>query len=109
MLVGSEFKHLVRGALGRMDTGKINATEDDALQFHSSGRPGKLSVAPQKPLVTQRDLSLAYSPGVAYPCLRIEKDPSAAFDYTSKFNFVAVVSTGSLVLALGALRSLAAT
>ncbi len=70
-----------------MDTGKINATEDDALQFHADGRPGKLSIAPHKPLVTQRDLSLAYSPGVAYPCLRIQKDPSAAFDYTSKGQF----------------------
>jgi malate dehydrogenase (oxaloacetate-decarboxylating)(NADP+) len=91
-----------------MDTGKINTTEDDALQFHSAGRPGKLSIAPHKPLVTQRDLSLAYSPGVAYPCLRIEKDPSAAFDYTSKGNFVAVVSNGTAVLGLGDLGALAA-
>ncbi len=59
-----------------MDTGKINATEDEALQFHADGRPGKLSIAQHKPLVTQRDLSLAYSPGAAYPCLRIQKDPS---------------------------------
>ena len=91
-----------------MDTGKINATEDEALQFHASGRPGKLSIAPHKPLVTQRDLSLAYSPGVAYPCLRIEKDPSAAFDYTSKGNFVAVISNGTAVLGLGDLGALAA-
>jgi malate dehydrogenase (oxaloacetate-decarboxylating)(NADP+) len=91
-----------------MDTGKINATEDDALQFHANGRPGKLSIAPHKPLVTQRDLSLAYSPGVAYPCLRIEKDPSAAFDYTSKGNFVAVISNGTAVLGLGDLGALAA-
>jgi malate dehydrogenase (oxaloacetate-decarboxylating)(NADP+) len=91
-----------------MDTGKINATEDEALQFHANGRPGKLSIAPHKPLVTQRDLSLAYSPGVAYPCLRIEKDPSAAFDYTSKGNFVAVVSNGTAVLGLGDLGALAA-
>jgi len=91
-----------------MDTGKINATEDEALQFHADGRPGKLSIAPHKPLVTQRDLSLAYSPGVAYPCLRIEKDPSAAFDYTSKGNFVAVVSNGTAVLGLGDLGALAA-
>ena len=54
-----------------MDTGNIRATEDEALQFHSSGRPGKLSIAPTKPLTTQRDLSLAYSPGVAFPCLHI--------------------------------------
>jgi malate dehydrogenase (oxaloacetate-decarboxylating)(NADP+) len=91
-----------------MDTGKINATEDEALQFHADGRPGKLSIAPHKPLVTQRDLSLAYSPGVAYPCLRIEKDPSSAFDYTSKGNFVAVVSNGTAVLGLGDLGALAA-
>jgi malate dehydrogenase (oxaloacetate-decarboxylating)(NADP+) len=91
-----------------MDTGKINATEDEALQFHASGRPGKLSIAPHKPLVTQRDLSLAYSPGVAYPCLRIEKDPASAFDYTSKGNFVAVISNGTAVLGLGDLGALAA-
>jgi malate dehydrogenase (oxaloacetate-decarboxylating)(NADP+) len=91
-----------------MDTGKINATEDEALQFHANGRPGKLSIAPHKPLVTQRDLSLAYSPGVAYPCLRIEKDPSSVFDYTSKGNFVAVVSNGTAVLGLGDLGALAA-
>jgi malate dehydrogenase (oxaloacetate-decarboxylating)(NADP+) len=91
-----------------MDTGKINATEDEALQFHADGRPGKLSIAPHKPLVTQRDLSLAYSPGVAYPCLRIQKDPSTAFDYTSKGNFVAVISNGTAVLGLGDLGALAA-
>src|SRR5271154_3507579 len=91
-----------------MDTGKINATEDEALQFHASGRPGKLSIAPHKPLVTQRDLSLAYSPGVAYPCLRIQRDPSTAFDYTSKGNFVAVISNGTAVLGLGDLGALAA-
>src|SRR5579872_2474957 len=91
-----------------MDTGKISATEDEALQFHADGRPGKLSIAPHKPLVTQLDLSLAYSPGVAYPCLRIEKDPSAAFDYTSKGNFVAVISNGTAVLGLGDLGALAA-
>ncbi len=91
-----------------MDTGKINATEDEALRFHADGRPGKLSIAPHKPLVTQRDLSLAYSPGVAYPCLRIQKDPSSAFDYTSKGNFVAVISNGTAVLGLGDLGALAA-
>jgi malate dehydrogenase (oxaloacetate-decarboxylating)(NADP+) len=91
-----------------MDTGKINATEDEALQFHANGRPGKLSIAPHKPLVTQRDLSLAYSPGVAYPCLAIQKDPATAFDYTSKGNFVAVVSNGTAVLGLGDLGALAA-
>ncbi len=91
-----------------MDTGNIRATEDEALQFHASGRPGKLSIAPHKPLTTQRDLSLAYSPGVAFPCLRIQAQPSAAFDYTSKGNFVAVISNGTAVLGLGDLGALAA-
>src|SRR6516165_10058300 len=91
-----------------MDTGTIRATEDEALQFHASGRPGKLSIAPTKPLTTQRDLALAYSPGVAFPCLHIKKQPSAAFDYTSKGNFVAVISNGTAVLGLGDLGALAA-
>src|SRR5215472_7092008 len=88
-----------------MDTGIIRATEDEALQFHASGRPGKLSIAPTKPLTTQRDLSLAYSPGVAFPCLGIQRQPSAAFDYTSKGNFVAVISNGTAVLGLGDLAA----
>jgi malate dehydrogenase (oxaloacetate-decarboxylating)(NADP+) len=91
-----------------MDTGTIRATEDEALQFHSSGRPGKLSIAPTKPLTTQRDLALAYSPGVAFPCLHIHRQPNAAFDYTSKGNFVAVISNGTAVLGLGDLGALAA-
>jgi malate dehydrogenase (oxaloacetate-decarboxylating)(NADP+) len=91
-----------------MDTGTIRATEDEALQFHQNGRPGKLSIAPTKPLTTQRDLSLAYSPGVAFPCLRIQRQPGTAFDYTSKGNFVAVVSNGTAVLGLGDLGALAA-
>ena len=91
-----------------MDTGIVRATEDEALQFHANGRPGKLSIAPHKPLTTQRDLSLAYSPGVAFPCLAIEKRPETAFDYTSKGNFVAVISNGTAVLGLGDLGALAA-
>src|SRR5271156_2721157 len=91
-----------------MDTGKISATEDEALRFHADGRPGKLSIAPHKPLTTQRDLSLAYSPGVAFPCLRIQQQPSTVFDYTSKGNFVAVISNGTAVLGLGDLGALAA-
>jgi malate dehydrogenase (oxaloacetate-decarboxylating)(NADP+) len=91
-----------------MDTGIVRATEDEALQFHAGGRPGKLSIAPTKPLTTQRDLSLAYSPGVAFPCLRIRDTPDAAFDYTSKGNFVAVISNGTAVLGLGDLGALAA-
>jgi malate dehydrogenase (oxaloacetate-decarboxylating)(NADP+) len=91
-----------------MDTAIIRTTEDEALQFHAGGRPGKLSIAATKPLTTQRDLSLAYSPGVAFPCLRIRQQPSAAFDYTSKGNFVAVISNGTAVLGLGDLGALAA-
>jgi malate dehydrogenase (oxaloacetate-decarboxylating)(NADP+) len=91
-----------------MDNGTIRATEDEALQFHQSGRPGKLSIAPTKPLMTQRDLALAYSPGVAFPCLRIQRQPDTVFDYTSKGNFVAVISNGTAVLGLGDLGALAA-
>ena len=79
----------------------------DALNFHSKGKPGKLEIAPTKPLTTARDLSLAYSPGVAVPCLEIEKNPSAAYDYTSKGNMVAVISNGTAVLGLGNIGALA--
>jgi malate dehydrogenase (oxaloacetate-decarboxylating)(NADP+) len=91
-----------------MDTATIRTTEDEALQFHAGSRPGKLSITATKPLTTQRDLSLAYSPGVAFPCLRIRDRPGAAFDYTSKGNFVAVISNGTAVLGLGDLGALAA-
>ena len=79
----------------------------DALNFHSKGKPGKLEIAPTKPLTTARDLSLAYSPGVAVPCLEIEKNPSSAYDYTSKGNMVAVISNGTAVLGLGNIGALA--
>lgn len=82
-------------------------TEDEALLLHSSGRPGKLEITPTKPMATQRDLSLAYSPGVATPCLRIHADPSTAYDYTAKGNIVAVISNGTAVLGLGDLGALA--
>ena len=91
-----------------MDDRNARATEAEALQFHAGGRPGKLSIAPTKPLTTQRDLALAYSPGVAYPCLHIQRQPDSAFDYTSKGNFVAVISNGTAVLGLGDLGALAA-
>ena len=81
---------------------------DEALRFHSEGRPGKLSITPTKPMATQRDLSLAYSPGVAAPCLRITEDPDLAYDYTSKGNLVAVISNGTAVLGLGNLGPLGA-
>jgi malate dehydrogenase (oxaloacetate-decarboxylating)(NADP+) len=83
-------------------------TEEEALHLHASGRPGKLEIQATKPLTTQRDLSLAYSPGVAAPCERIHKDPNAAYDYTAKGNLVAIVSNGTAVLGLGNLGALAA-
>jgi malate dehydrogenase (oxaloacetate-decarboxylating)(NADP+) len=76
-------------------------TDVEALRFHSSGRPGKLEVTPSKPMATQRDLSLAYSPGVAVPVKEIAKDPETAYDYTSKGNLVAVISNGTAILGLG--------
>ena len=79
----------------------------DALNFHSKGKPGKLEISPTKPLSTARDLSLAYSPGVAVPCLEIEKNSAAAYDYTSKGNMVAVISNGTAVLGLGNIGALA--
>ena len=75
--------------------------DKEALAFHETGRPGKLELSPTKPLTTQRDLSLAYSPGVAAPCLAIEEDASKAYDYTAKGNVVAVISNGTAVLGLG--------
>jgi malate dehydrogenase (oxaloacetate-decarboxylating)(NADP+) len=86
---------------------KPTFTEEDALGFHTQGRPGKIEIIASKPLTTQRDLSLAYSPGVAWPCLRIAKDPSTAYDYTAKGNLVAVISNGTAVLGLGDLGALA--
>ncbi len=83
-------------------------TEQEALQFHAQGKPGKLEITPTKPLTTQRDLSLAYSPGVAVPVLAIAEDPSLAYDYTNKGNLVAVVSNGTAILGLGNRGALAA-
>jgi len=80
---------------------------EDALEYHSSSPAGKLSVTPTKPCRTQRDLSLAYTPGVAVPCLEIERDPSLAYRYTAKSNLVAVISNGTAVLGLGNIGALA--
>ncbi|MBS1855331.1 MAG: NADP-dependent malic enzyme [Acidobacteria bacterium] len=80
---------------------------EDALEYHSSSPAGKLSVTPTKPCRTQRDLSLAYTPGVAVPCLEIERDPSLAYKYTAKGNLVAVISNGTAVLGLGNIGALA--
>src|SRR5262245_49540032 len=76
-------------------------TAQEALQFHSQGKPGKLEITPTKPLTTQRDLSLAYSPGVAVPVQAIAHDENLAYDYTNKANLVAVVSNGTAILGLG--------
>jgi malate dehydrogenase (oxaloacetate-decarboxylating)(NADP+) len=83
-------------------------TDQEALQFHSRGRPGKLEVVATKPMATQRDLSLAYSPGVAVPVLAIAEDPTRAYDYTVKGNFVAVITNGTAILGLGNRGALAA-
>jgi malate dehydrogenase (oxaloacetate-decarboxylating)(NADP+) len=82
-------------------------TDQEALQFHAQGRPGKLEIVATKPMATQRDLSLAYSPGVAAPVRAIASDPSRAFDYTTKGNLVAVISNGTAILGLGNLGALA--
>ena len=81
--------------------------KEDALHYHSKGRKGKIEVTPTKECFTQRDLSLAYSPGVAHPCLDIEKNPQDAYEYTAKGNLVGVISNGTAVLGLGNIGPLA--
>ena len=97
--------HMPPVSLSDVRTARV--TPEEALAMHAEGRPGKLEIRLSKPLVTARDLSLAYSPGVAEPCLHIARDPSLVYDYTSKGNFVAVVSNGTAVLGLGNLGALA--
>src|SRR3546814_8141871 len=75
--------------------------ELDSLDMHRSGKPGKIEISATKPLTTQRDLSLAYSPGVAAPCMEIYAHPDSAYDYTARGNMVAVISNGTAVLGLG--------
>src|SRR5580698_3792720 len=89
------------------DAEKRTFTDDEALAFHRYPTPGKIGVTPTKPMATQRDLSLAYSPGVAVPVLAIAADPDTAYDYTSKGNLVAVISNGTAILGLGDLGALA--
>ena len=76
-------------------------TDEEALSFHASPKPGKLEITPTKPMATQRDLSLAYSPGVAVPVRAIAENPDAAFDYTARGNMVAVITNGTAILGLG--------
>jgi malate dehydrogenase (oxaloacetate-decarboxylating)(NADP+) len=94
--------------ISRKGPARPTFTDKEALQFHSSGRPGKLEVIATKPMATQRDLSLAYSPGVAVPVLAIAEDEGRAYDYTTKGNFVAVVTNGTAILGLGNRGALAA-
>jgi malate dehydrogenase (oxaloacetate-decarboxylating)(NADP+) len=96
---------MANGSKGR---NRPHVTDQEALQFHSQGRPGKLEIVATKPMATQRDLSLAYSPGVAIPVRAIAEDPSRAFDYTAKGNLVAVITNGTAILGLGNLGALAA-
>lgn len=90
-----------------MDESTKKYTDEEALLFHSRGKPGKLEITPTKPMSTQRDLSLAYSPGVAAPVKAIAEDPDKAYDYTSKGNMVAVISNGTAILGMGDLGALA--
>ncbi len=87
--------------LDHSDSKRLQFTDQEALQFHQRGKPGKLEVNPTKPMATQRDLSLAYSPGVAVPVRTIADRPDTAYDYTAKGNMVAVVSNGTAILGLG--------
>ena len=89
------------------DAEKRTFTDEEALSFHRHPTPGKIAIVPTKPMATQRDLSLAYSPGVAVPVLAIAEDPDKAYDYTSKGNLVAVISNGTAILGLGNLGALA--
>src|SRR5213595_1888543 len=90
-----------------MSESNVRYTEAEALDFHSRGRPGKIEIVATKPMATQRDLSLAYSPGVAVPVRAIAENPACAYDYTSKGNLVAVISNGTAILGLGNLGALA--
>jgi malate dehydrogenase (oxaloacetate-decarboxylating)(NADP+) len=89
------------------DESRVQFSEREALFYHSTGRPGKIEIVASKPMATQRDLSLAYSPGVAVPVLAIAADPATAYDYTTKGNLVAVISNGTAILGLGNLGALA--
>src|SRR5512146_796471 len=89
------------------DLTRPSFTDEEALAFHAQGKPGKIEIAPTKPMATQRDLALAYSPGVAVPVRAIAENPDRAYDYTAKGNLVAVISNGTAILGLGDLGALA--
>src|SRR5712692_6319948 len=116
MVASAKFRRCPRGwHLGDTMAGKFRGrsnrptfTDQEALLFHSQGRPGKLEVVATKPMATQRELSLAYSPGVAVPVLAIAQNEALAFDYTTKGNFVAVITNGTAILGLGNLGAMAA-
>lgn len=93
--------------IDKKDRPVTSVTDQEALDFHAMGRPGKLEINPTKPMATQRDLSLAYSPGVAVPVKAIAADPQTAYDYTARGNMVAVISNGTAILGLGNLGALA--
>ena len=86
----------------------VQFSEREALLFHSQGRPGKIEIIASKPMATQRDLSLAYSPGVAVPVRAIADDPVTAYDYTAKGNLVAVITNGTAILGMGNLGAVTA-
>src|SRR5918996_3686502 len=90
-----------------MSESNVTFSDTEALDFHSRGRPGKIEIVASKPMATQRDLSLAYSPGVAVPVRAIADDPGSAYDLTAKGNLVAVISNGTAILGLGNLGALA--
>src|ERR671910_2458845 len=90
-----------------MSESNVTFSDFEALEFHARGRPGKIEIIASKPMATQRDLSLAYSPGVAVPVKAIAENPSSAWDYTARANMVAVISNGTAILGLGNLGALA--
>ena len=89
------------------DLTRPSFTDEEALAFHAQGKPGKIEITPTKPMATQRDLALAYSPGVAVPVRAIAENPDRAYAYTAKGNLVAVISNGTAILGLGDLGALA--
>ena len=100
------YSRAARGKRGGMES-NVKFTDEEALDFHSRGRPGKIEIVATKPMATQRDLSLAYSPGVAVPVEAIARTPGKAYDLTAKGNLVAVISNGTAILGLGNLGALA--